>query len=165
MKILVAYYSLSGTTRTVATELAKALSADLEEIRCDRYSRGFGGYVRAASDSWRSQLPVIAPPEHQASSYDLVVVGGPLWAWSAAPPVRSYLRREIGRLPQVAFFMTHGGSSPQKALAQMTALAGASPKGTLVLREADVKAGKHPAGVSAFVAKLLQSGATLPHAA
>ncbi len=165
MKILVAYYSLGGTARTVATDLAKALSADLEEIRCDRYGPGLRGYLRAAGDSWRGRLPHIAPPQHEASDYDLVVVGGPVWAWSAATPVRSYLQREIGRLHNVAFFMTHGGSSPQKALAQMAALAGMSPKGTLVLREVDVKAGRHSADIAGFVAKLVSPGTAWPHAA
>ena len=121
--------------------------------------------MRAASDSWRGQLPHIAPPEHEAADYDLVVVGGPLWAWSAATACPFLPAAGDRAAAPVAFFMTHGGSSPQKALAQMTALAGVSPKATLVLREADVNAGKHTADVAAFAAKLLAPGAALPHAA
>jgi flavodoxin len=57
MKTLVPYYSLSGTTRTVATQLAGDLGADIEEIRCKRYLPGFWGYLRAAYDSARGNLP------------------------------------------------------------------------------------------------------------
>ena len=57
MRTLVVYYSRTGHTRTVATALAKALSADLEELHCSRYSPGLWGFVRAAADNWKARLP------------------------------------------------------------------------------------------------------------
>ena len=76
MKTLVVYYSLSGTTRAVATALAKELGADLEEIRCKRYAPGFSSALRAGYDSWRGNLPPIEPLSRAPSRYGLVVVGG-----------------------------------------------------------------------------------------
>ena len=47
-KVLVVYYSRTGTTRSLASALAKMLAADLEEI-CDCSNReGPGGYLRSA---------------------------------------------------------------------------------------------------------------------
>lgn len=159
MHALIVYYSRSGTSRAVATELAKELGADIEEIRCARYSPGFRGYLRAAGDSWRGKLPSIEPLTQVPSRYDLVVVGGPVWAFHPATPLRAYLRQQASRLPRVAFFLTHGGSAAQQSLGEMAQLAGQAPIATLVVREADVRQGKFSAAVSSFAATLRVSKA------
>lgn len=159
MKALVVYYSLSGTARTVAETLAKELPADLEEIRCARYRRGFSSLIRAGYDSWAGRLPPIEQPTHVTSPCDLVVVGGPMWAFHAATPVRTYLRQEAGKLSSAAFFLTHGGSPPDKAFREMEALAGVTPKATLAVRQVDVEAGRIKPAVSSFAAALRKSQA------
>jgi flavodoxin len=40
MNAFIVYYSLSGTTRAVATALAQEIAADIEEIRGSRYAAG-----------------------------------------------------------------------------------------------------------------------------
>ena len=154
MKTLVVYYSLSGMTRAVATQLAQELGADIEEIRCTRYRMGFWGFMRAAFDSWADRLPKIEAVKHAASQYDLVAIGGPMWAFRAATPVRAHLRQEASRLPKVAFFLTHGGAPPDKAFREMEALAGRTPLGTLIVPEKDVKAGQFDMAVRSFAATL-----------
>lgn len=154
MKALVAYYSLSGKTHTVASALAKELDADIEAIRCQRYAPGFWGSIRAAYDSWRGYLPLIEPPTHASSAYDIVAIGGPIWAWHPAAPVRAYLQHQGPKLPAVAFFLTHGGSPPEPSLREMERLAGKPPKATLVVREADVRSGKFAPEVASFAATL-----------
>ena len=158
MKTLVVYYSLSGTSRAVAGALAEELGADIEEIRCARYQRGFLGFMRAGADSWRGRLPAIEQPAHSPSTYDLVVIGGPMWAYHASTPVRAYLLQAAGTLPSVAFFLTHGGSPADKAFREMGALAGLAPKGTLIVREVDVNGGKFRPAVSSFAAALRALG-------
>ena len=151
MKTLVVYYSLSGTTRTVAQSIAQELDADVDDIRCARYRPGFWGFVKAGYDSWRDRLPAIEELKHAASAYDLVLVGGPMWAFRAATPVRAYLRKEAGGLPNVAFILTHGGAPADKAFREMQVLAAREP---LVVRNQDVKAGRFASAVASFAAAL-----------
>jgi hypothetical protein len=159
MKTLVIYYSLSGTTRTVATRLAQDLGGDIEEINCKRYAPGFWGYLRAAYDSGRGNLPPIGPLAHSVSKYELVVIAAPIWAFRPATPARTLLKDERERLPRVAFVLTHGGSAAQRSLDELQALLGRAPAATLVVREHDVKQGKIAAALSAFEAQLQQARA------
>jgi len=151
--MLVVYYSLGGTTRAAATAVAGELFAEIEEIRCDRYRRGLAGFVRGVFDSVMGRVPPIGQLAHAASLYDVVVIGGPIWASRPAAPVRAYLQ-QAGRLPAVAFLLTHGGSPPEKALREMEQLAGSAPRATLVLREAVVKSAEFGPAVAAFAAAL-----------
>ncbi len=129
MRALVVYYSLTGTTRRVAGALAKELSADVEDIRCARYRTGFPGVLRCGMDSWMGRLPAIGAPRQDLSEFDVIVVGGPIWSFHAATPVRAYLKKVANRLPAVAFFLTHGGSSPAQAFREMQACARISADG------------------------------------
>jgi hypothetical protein len=160
MKALIVYYSLSGTTRSVAAALARELAADIEEIRCSRYSPSIWGAIRAGYDSWKGNLPAIEPLSRAPSQYEVVVIGGPIWAFHPATPVRTYLRQESPRLPAAAFFLTHGGSAAQRSLREMELLAGQPPKATLVVREADVKAGTFGSAVSSFASALREGETT-----
>jgi flavodoxin len=159
MRTLIVFYSLTGTTRRVAEALAAELGAEVEEIRCRKYRPGFFGFWRAGYASWKSKIPEIEPPKHKPSDYDLVVVGGPVWAWNACTPVRAYLMREAARLPAVAFFVTVGGVGFDQALATMEALAGRKPGATLVLRTEDFKRDRDQTAVAAFAASLRRSKA------
>jgi menaquinone-dependent protoporphyrinogen IX oxidase len=162
MKTLVVYYSLSGRTRALARALAQHLAADSEEIRCARYRPGFWVYVKGSYDSAAGRLPAIDKPERDPSHYDLVVVGGPIWAGHAAPPVRAYLRQQAGRISNVAFVLAHRGSPPDKALQEMQACARVAPLDTLVVREADVESGTFKSAASSFAASLQERGAKVP---
>lgn len=123
-KILVVYYSRTGTTRALASSLAKMLGADLEEI-CDCSNReGPGGYLSALLDAIRKRPVDIVPPGLDVSAYDLVVVGSPVWAGSVSAPARSYLIESRARLPQVAFFCSFGGRGADEALREMCQIAG-----------------------------------------
>jgi hypothetical protein len=64
---------------------------------------------------------------------------------------------ERERLPQVAFFLTHGGSGSERALGQMAALAGKRPVARLVVREDDLSSGASREKVADFAESILAS--------
>lgn len=159
MTTLIVYYSLTGNARTVAAALARELDADIEELRCGRYSSNLKGALMAGYDSWRNRLPALQPLTHDPSAYNLIVLGGPIWAFRPCTPVRAFLAQEVTRLPRVAFFLTYGGSAAQRALREMEQIAQRSPLATMAVREAEVKSEKYGSAVASFAASLRVSEA------
>lgn len=156
-RTLVVFYSRSGTTRRIARALADALGCDLEEIEEPTGRTGFLGYIRSVLEARRERPATIAPMKHDVSSYDLVIVGTPVWAWSLSSPVRAYLAAAASRLPEVAFFCTLGGSGSETAFAQMTAIVGKTPRAVCAITARDAFSPKYLEQLSAFE-KALQAG-------
>ena len=159
MRTLVVFYSLTGTTKRVAHDLAAALGADLEEIQCPAHHPGFLGFWRAGYASWKNRIAEISPARFKPSDYDLVLVGGPVWAWNACTPVRAYLAREAAHLPALGLFATAGGAGFEQAFATMERIAGRKPVVTLALQASDFKQGRDQDKVAAFMATLRQGKA------
>lgn len=154
LKALVVYYSRSGTTRTLATAIAQTLGCDLEEIRDTSRRSGALGYVRSLIEAFRRQPSAIEPAAHDPGSYDLVIVGTPVWAGSMSSPVRSYLMANKARLREAAFFCTLGGRGSESAFAQMQELAGRAPRALCAVAASDVRSGRYAAEVARFVKAL-----------
>lgn len=153
-KILVVFYSRTGTTRRVATALAATLGGSIEEIAEARGRGGFLGYLRSVIEARRGKLPDIMPARNDPSSFDLVVIGTPVWAWSLSSPVRAYLTANRDRLPAVAFFCTLGGKGSETAFAQMQGIAGKSPRATCAILARDVASGREGTQLAKFAAEL-----------
>lgn len=110
-KVLVAYYSASGTTRAVAEKIADALDADLFEIEpespysdadlnyrnessrvCREHETIFGGKANGtATAADVNKLPVaLKGTAPDWSSYDTVFIGYPIWWGIAAWPADAF---------------------------------------------------------------------------
>jgi len=154
MNSLVAYYSRTGTTRTVAEALADALNADTEAITSTTTEgKGMGRLVLHTLLKTRAE---ISPMTKDPSSYDLVVVGTPVWAGNMSSPIRTYIEKNKDAFRNVAFFCTYGGSRSEKALKSMESLCGKTAVGTLDILERDVKSGEYAERVKRFATTLLE---------
>jgi hypothetical protein len=87
-------------------------------------------------------------------TYDLVVIGGPMWAFRAATPVRKFLHYAAGKFANVAFFLTLGGTPADKAFREMEALAGSPPIAALAFPEQDVKASRIGSAIRSLAASV-----------
>lgn len=123
---LIIYYSRSGTTARVGRALAERLGAD-EVVIQDMRAQGHVSVARALLDRLFNTLPAIAPIAVPLESYDLVVLGTPVWGGRAAAPVRRFLNNYAPRLPAVAFFCTMGGSGAESTFEDMQARLGKPP--------------------------------------
>lgn len=151
---LVAYYSMSGNTRVVAQEIRDVTDADLEEIGEARPRHGVTGMIRAMFDALTRRTPPILVGAHNPADYELLVLGGPVWAGRMAAPVRSYAKRYGATAPHVAFFCTEGGSGAESAFADLQELCGHPPEATLVVDSAHLPPSEHRSELSRFASSI-----------
>lgn len=91
-KILVAYFSATGNTKSVASTLATAIGADLFEIVPEQpYTSEDLNWQNNQSRSSvemgdRSSRPAIASKIADISQYNIVFVGSPIW-WGREPSI------------------------------------------------------------------------------
>lgn len=154
MRVLVAYYSRDGHTKAVAQEIARQLGADLEEIVDKTSRRGIVGWLLGGRDATKKKDTEIGPLKCDPAAYELVAVGTPIWAWNMTPAVRTYLNNNKGKIKQVAFFCTQGGSGGEKTFSYMEELLGLKPRAVLELNAKELAGTAKDAKMTEFVSKL-----------
>lgn len=108
--ILIAFYSWSGNTRTIAELIGRETGGKLFEIKPVRpYSTDYGAVVEQAKEEmqagFRSELKAL--PE--INSYKIVFQGTPIWWHTMAPPLASFIKSFDLKEKTVVPFHTHGG--------------------------------------------------------
>ncbi len=146
MRILLVYYSRTGVTEKSCKAIAEALQAadetaevHVEELVDTKDRTGMMGYLRGGKDAMLKQATEIEPVEADVASFDLVVIGTPVWAFTCAPAPRTFCEQFAEDLERVAFIATMGGSGDTGAFEAMERYCGAEPIATLSLRERHVK--------------------------
>ncbi len=142
---LVVYYSRSGRTRAVASALAQACHADLEELQ--PAGGGRIGYLHAIYLALSGAIPPLEPLRHDPVDYQLTIVGTPVWAGRMAAPVRSYLYAQRERFHQLAAFCTMGGSGGGQVLSSIGLLARQRLAGSLALTARQLASNEHAIAV------------------
>ncbi len=153
-RVLVIYYSRSGTTRKVAESLSALLQCEIEAIVEIRDRPGILGFVRSVIEAARKRPSSIISPKKDPASYDLVIVGTPVWAWSVSSPVRAYLMANRARLPEVAFFCTFRHRGGESAFAEMQNIVGKAPCACCAVVASAVTSGNYGANLAEFVKSL-----------
>jgi flavodoxin len=157
---LVVFYSRTGITREVATEIAKAGGCDLEEVHDVKTRSGWLGYACSLYEAVTAKLPKIKTTSLDPAEYQTVVLGTPVWAGNMSSPMRSYIAQNNGRFKRIATFCTMGGSGGDKALENVAALCDARPVAKLVLTDKQIENKQYlEQHVAAFV-KALMPGST-----
>ncbi|MEW6222484.1 MAG: flavodoxin [Candidatus Hadarchaeota archaeon] len=161
MKILVAYYSRTGTTKKVGETIAKHLNADSDEIIDLKKRLGLRPirWLAAGMDAKREKLTKIEVKKNP-EKYDLVVVGTPAWANNIAPAVRTYLTNHNWAKKKVGIFCTAGGDHVEKPLAEVERLTKKSVIiGRVGVSSKEIKIGNYEGKITSFV-KILKKSKT-----
>ena len=115
-KVLVAYFSATGTTARVADKLAKATGADLFEIKpAQPYTSADLDWTNKKSRSSvemddRNARPAIANKVSDMSKYDVIFVGFPIWWYREPSIIDTFMESYDFSGKQVVPFATSGGS-------------------------------------------------------
>ena len=129
-KILVAYFSCTGTTETLAKQAADALGADLRQIQPQEpYTNADLNYHDKSSRcsvemNDPTARPAIAENVANMADYDIVFLGYPIW-WGQAPRIVStFLENQDFSGKTIVPFCTSGGSDLGSSDRDLHALAG-----------------------------------------
>lgn len=156
MKNLVVYYSRTGRTKTVGEAIAEELGADRDEIIDLKKRTGLRPirWIIAGKDAWRRNLTDIKT-QKKPKSYDMIIVGTPIWGGKMTPAVRTYLMKNNLDGKKVGFFCT-AWRDTEKAFDEMKKLVpNSSLVGTLGIRAGEVKSGSYEEKVKSFVESLV----------
>lgn len=126
-KTLVAYFSATGTTKSVAENLAKATSADLFEIVPEQlYTSADLDWTNKQSRSTiemndKQSRPAIKNKVQGWESYDVIYIGFPIWWYTAPTIINTFLEQYDLTGKTIIPFATSGGSSIGKATKDLKA--------------------------------------------
>lgn len=126
-KVLVAYFSATGTTKGIAEEIAKNTDGDLYEITPARpYTAADLDWTDSTSRSSREMhnpdfRPEITDSLPDMAGYDVVFLGFPIW-WGVAPTaVNTFIEKTDLSGKPVVVFATSGGSPVKPAVDSLRA--------------------------------------------
>lgn len=110
-KILIIYYSLSSHTRQVAESIQNFVGGELASIRTkERYPDDNDALTEQGHREVNAGiLPELNDFPVDISVYDTVFLGSPVWWYSVAPAMKSFLRRHRFDGKIVCPFVTNEG--------------------------------------------------------
>lgn len=112
MKTAVVYYSLEGNTKMVAEKIASKFDAklyELKEIKNSVSKEGFFKYFWGGKQVVTKKKPKLEPLDFDVNDYDIIFIGTPVWAYSYAPAIRTFLANYNIKNKKVGLFCSHGG--------------------------------------------------------
>lgn len=110
-KTLVVYYSLSGHTKDIAEQIAAKTNADLYEIKTVKTYSSPSVYMKSKKELSSQNYPQLQNDNMpDVKKYDTVFVGAPVWWYTMAPALYSYLNMTDFNNVKVVPFSTQGSN-------------------------------------------------------
>lgn len=115
-KILIAYFSATGTTAHVAKQMAEASGADIYEIKLEKpYTEAdlnwTNNHCRSAIETHdRRFRPKLADKDAHISEYDKILLGFPIWWYVAPNVINTFLESYNFYGKTIILFTTSGGN-------------------------------------------------------
>ena len=109
-KILIAYYSYSGNTKSVAEKIKEITKGDIFEIKPENaYPANYNDTVNQAQKEKNTNFMPQLADNGNISDYDTIYLGTPVWWYTFASPIRTFLAKNDFSGKTIIPFCTHGG--------------------------------------------------------
>ena len=128
MKSAIVYYSMLGNCEMVAGKIAENIDADIIRIEPEKAYPDSGAkkFIWGGKSAVMGEAPKLKPYEFDASKYDRVIIGFPVWASNMAPPIRTFVKENLDSIKdkKIAVFACQGGNGAEKAFEKLKTLLG-----------------------------------------
>jgi flavodoxin len=151
MANLVVFYSRSGKTKKIGTLISEQLKCENEEIFDTKKRSGIFGYLKSGRDAIKKKLTILQEIKKNPASYDLVIIGTPIWGANMSTPIRTYITEHKEKFKTIAFFCTEGSSGGQKCFKSMEELCGKKPIATLEIKGKEIKKDMYREKINSFL--------------
>lgn len=93
-KKIVVYFSYTGNTKKIAESVSKKLNCDILEIKPEvPYSTDYQTVVdQEQNNETAKKTPNIQKIDKDISKYDEIILGSPVWWYTIAPVIRTFLK-------------------------------------------------------------------------
>lgn len=122
-KILIAYYSHSGNTKSVAKKIQEITGGDLFKIEpLKPYPNNYNDIVNQAKLEKLENFSPELVENGNISEYDIIYIGTPVWWYTFASPIRTFLKENDFAGKIIMPFCTHGGGGASSTYTDMEKL-------------------------------------------
>lgn len=111
-RILIVYFSWSGSSKTVAEEARRITGGDIVRLEAvEPYPETYDATVeRSKKEREADARPALKTALPDLGKYDTIVLAHPIWSGRMPMPVRTFLDAVDLSVKRVAHVTTHGGS-------------------------------------------------------
>lgn len=108
---IIVYFSYTGHTKMIAESIQKKLQCDILEIKPEKaYSRDYELVVsEEQNNSSSNKTPEIENINIDLSKYDEIIIGTPVWWYTIAPVIRTFLKQNDLSNKKIIPFATNAG--------------------------------------------------------
>ena len=130
-KVLVLYYSQTGTTQAVAEAIQQQLGADIEAIEVENpYSGTYQETIaRCQQEMSAGEAPAVKPLQSNLDNYETIFLGYPVWFGTYAMPIAGLVKNEAFEGKKIVTFCTFGSGGLNASTENLKA---ALPKAEIV---------------------------------
>ncbi|MDR2386415.1 MAG: flavodoxin [Deltaproteobacteria bacterium] len=123
-KTLVAYFSWSGNTRSIARLIHEQTGGDIFEIvPAKAYSSDYDTFVKEALGEQRSEArPALKDQVQNMAQYEVIYIGYPIWESSIPMPMATFLESYDFSGKTLIPFCSHSGGGMGQSLAAIAKL-------------------------------------------
>lgn len=124
-KALVVYFSYTGNTRALAQQVQQSVGGDIFELKP---STPYSADYKTVESQGKKEVeegyqPPLAAKVENLASYDVIFVGTPIWWYTIAPPVATFLANPELAGKTIIPFCTHGGYGAGRSMDDIKKLA------------------------------------------